>query len=395
MEVRRFAPYVAVVAALATYGLPLTPALAFFAVALCALISLTFGRAMRHFASGPAFTLLILFCAATVVSVSLSVDRPASVPAILPLISSGVLVSVLAKDFKAGDLHWLQRAFLALSLAIVLSVTWAAAVAPGATPSVWMAESDLPYLAVPNDLLILALLAPHSMALACGEDHLVVRALAVLVLGSSFGLTIIFRSRLAIATIVVGLAIVLLAMRTRMRWVAAVAAVLGFAFIGVDGVLGDFSLTTKILHGTWDTRLPLWLAAWRMFLDAPLWGQGPYAFSILGPTYLHALALPNWLVIDPRYIPWPHNLYLELLAERGVAGFGPVLALLVFALARAARGLRYAEPALRRHIAGVMGFFACFMLAGCFELSLDRYWVVTVLFINAAYIQILVNKGRE
>ncbi len=393
MEACRLAPYIAVAVALTTYGLPLSPALAFFAVGLTALVSLMLGRPMRHFVSDPVLNLLILFVVATIVSVWLSIDRSVSAPAILPLISSGLLVLVLLKDFRRGDLHWLQRAFLALSLAIIVSVALTVVAAPGETPSQWMARANLPYLAVPNDLLILALLAPHSIALASGEDHVVVRMFAVLVLGSSLGLTIIFRSRLAVATIVLGLAVVLLVLRTRTRWLLGAGVLVGLVFVAVDGIAGGFALTGKILHGTWDTRLPLWLAAWHMFLDSPLWGQGPYAFSVLGPSYLHALALPNWVVTDPRYIPWPHNLYLELLAERGVVSLMAVLALLALVLVRITHSMRRAGPVLRRHFAAVLGFFICLVLAGCFELSFDRYWLVTVFFVNVAYVQILVDKG--
>lgn len=391
MEAYRLAPYLGVVIALTCYGLPLSPAVPFVVLGLLAITSLMMGRPVQRLASGLELKLLGLFALLTVLSVLLSADRLASVPAILPLISSGLLILVLAKDFQRIDLPWLQRAFLALSLAISVSVALAAATAPGLTPSQWIMRANLAYLVVPNDLLILALLAPHSLALMYGDDHLLIRIIAALVLAASLALTIIFRSRLTLATMALGIVVGLLVLRTRIRWLLAALTLMALAFVVVDGVTG-FALTGKILHGTWDTRLPLWLAAWHMFLDAPLWGHGPYTFGILGPAYLHALTLPAWVVIDPRYIPWPHNLYLELLAERGAVSLMVLLALLVLILIRIVYGLRRSDAALRRHFAAVLGFFVCFLLAGIFELSFDRYWLVTVFFINVAYVQVLTEE---
>jgi O-antigen ligase len=51
----------------------------------------------------------------------------------------------------------------------------------------------------------------------------------------------------------------------------------------------------RILYG----RIPVWLAAWAMFLQAPVLGHGPHTFFYTGP--------------DATGMGWPHNLYLELL----------------------------------------------------------------------------------
>ena len=102
-------------------------------------------------------------------------------------------------------------------------------------------------------------------------------------------------------------------------------AVLLVGFLVVDGVMG-FALTSKFTRVV-DSRISLWLMAWEMFLHAPWLGQGPATFRVLYPLYLEIVPFPDWVVMDPwgGPVPWAHNLYLELLAERFDGGFDRVL----------------------------------------------------------------------
>ena len=73
-------------------------------------------------------------------------------------------------------------------------------------------------------------------------------------------------------------------------------AVIGTALVILLGLFADgflgFPLLTKF-ETVADFRFTLWLAAWNMFLDAPLLGHGPYSFGPLVTSYVHDLLPPQ------------------------------------------------------------------------------------------------------
>jgi O-antigen ligase len=102
---------------------------------------------------------------------------------------------------------------------------------------------------------------------------------------------------------------------------------------------------------------------------------------VLQEPYVAALALPSWIPVDQRSVPWTHNLYLETLAEQGIVG----LAALVVLLAAALRSARYAAARApgaeaRTLAAGALGGLVAIAVAGLVELSFVREWVVVATF---------------
>jgi O-antigen ligase len=70
-----------------------------------------------------------------------------------------------------------------------------------------------------------------------------------------------------------------------------------------------------------DPRFALWSAAVALFVEAPILGHGARTYGILYQARLHDLDLPSWVFAEQRFVPWPHNLYLELLTEQGLVRF--------------------------------------------------------------------------
>ena len=165
--------------------------------------------------------------------------------------------------------------------------------------------------------------------------------------------------------------------------------------MGLDALQG-FSLLDKFL-GVWGTRLPLWTSAWQMFLDAPVFGHGPNAFAILGQVHLDSQVLPAWIPQDPRAgIPWAHNLYLELLAERGLLGAASFVCLLAVAWRRV-WGLRKigGSEEIRTYAASVSASLLGIIAAGLFELTFIRYWFVIMIFAVLAIVQALPTDPKS
>jgi O-antigen ligase len=263
----------------------------------------------------------------------------------------------------------------------VLSLGLAAALLWG----VWQAGGQVlavgsPILLVPNDAALLAVLAPLSLATLSQRPRSVGGLMAALALLLSAGSIVLLQSRTALLTMVAALVVATVLLHGRRQ--LAVALACGMALLAlmplVDGAFG-FPLVAKFVrHWDWggNGRLPLWRAAWAMFLDAPWWGHGPHTFVQLYRSYLHQLGLP----ISSRVSPWAHNLYLEVLAERGIIGFIALAVLLVHGLVAAWRLQAAATGEAHRLGVGALAGLIGLCGAAAVELTFLRQWVVIVLF---------------
>jgi O-antigen ligase len=234
---------------------------------------------------------------------------------------------------------------------------------------------DLPILVVPNDLTFLAVVAPLSLVLIYraprGGMGLVAAASIVLSLGA-IG---VFCSRTAALTMVLGLLSTVVLVQPRQRLVrgfAGVCVLLGVALLANVLFFSDSQVITKFAHDwTLSGRTRYWSTAWAMFREAPWSGQGPHTFGIFHRT------------------PWPHNLYLEVLAEQGLVGLLALVSLMICSLIAAWKIQRTAPAEVRLlgtgALAGLIGFWS----AGVVELSLLREWVVTTLFVLLGIIRYL------
>jgi len=118
--------------------------------------------------------------------------------------------------------------------------------------------------------------------------------------------------------------------------------------------------------------------AWRMFLDRPLLGVGAGNYTARFPEYVEEVSS-----VAREYEPdgpnYPHSLYLEVLAETGLAG----LALFGLALAACFAGLARARAAF-----GEAGLAAELALARGLEIALIGYLLSSV-FLHGHHIRYL------
>jgi O-antigen ligase len=79
------------------------------------------------------------------------------------------------------------------------------------------------------------------------------------------------------------------------------------------------------------SRMYLWQSGWEMFLSAPWFGHGLGGFAELFDKY--RLGAPVEPGLDIRFTPWPHNVLIEIMVEKGIAGLVAFVALLALAVA--------------------------------------------------------------
>jgi len=235
-------------------------------------------------------------------------------------------------------------------------------------------------LMVPNDISLAAVLLACPLALvAAPAASRRVKALAWLTILLSALAIGLLRSRTAMLVAGVEIALISLAWRRVLLLLppAAVLLLLADHWLGLQLLDKLLGLQGVGAHGV-DGRLGLWQAAWAMFERAPLLGHGAQAYADQHGEYL-----PAWSPRFPeRRAAWAHNLYLETLADQGIAGLAALSLIFYRALRDSCvlfvQGLRkgyiYHEGVFA--LAGLVGF----LVAAGLELSFIRRWVPLVMF---------------
>ncbi|MCB1875849.1 MAG: O-antigen ligase family protein [Chromatiales bacterium] len=318
---------------------------------------------------------LIAYLLASLLSLGVSTFASQLFPKSLSLIPAALLFAIIAGQAGKRAALWLTEVLAATAGLVAAVFAGLALLYPDASPTERMGLAGYPQFGVPNDLLFAAILSPLALTSLLRQE-LRPRLLGGLSLLAIMSTVILYRSRGAVLVLLVGLLTFTAARRPRL--VMPVITGLILLILGLDA-LQSFALTEKF-GGLWGARLPLWQGAWNMFLDAPLLGHGPGSFEILYDAYVRPESAPDWAAHDPRKAPWPHQIYLEALAERGILGGLALSALLVTALKTAWSGLRLNNTATVRNLfAALLGSLAAIAIAGLFELSLVRHWLQVVL----------------
>lgn len=276
---------------------------------------------------------------------SLALTIPASGPAL------ALYLLLTRTDASVG------RAMVATlaALAAVQSIVVLALTMLAGDPVSTVAAARLTWLIVPNDIAAAACLVPWLWRTwSCGK----VRAIG--------------------GTLLVAAACVALESRTAL--LALLAGLAAWTALGIDGArinarlalaVGVFAVPALVVAkgmASIDVRLGLWQSAFELWRAHPAIGIGPHAFAQHYGAHLDAAAR----ALDPRGMPWPHSLPLELAAETGLVGLLAALggAWLIAPLIRAG-----ARTELRAPLAAA----AAFAVIALFEATLLRLWVWNVL----------------
>ena len=324
------------------------------------------------------FPAVFFFLVATALSVLASVDPHRSLRLSVALVPGTLLFLLIAHYFRGfQDVRRLCLILSIVSFSLALTVLWAAAGAGDSASQLWVADMKHPLLIVPNDGTFLSLLAPFSLVLFSRATRRAESILAVLFLASTACAVCVLHSRVAVLTLIFSLTCTATLFRPRLGLVVGLGTL--STTLLIDGYLG-FPLLEKFGHFR-DARISLWLVALSLFSAAPLVGQGPHTFGLFyQPDTLahHRLA---GITVDPHdYVPWAHNLYLELLAEQGLLGFIAFVIVFSSGLRAAWRTRRVGIAEERAFAIGIFSALVGLCFAATVELTLLRQWVVILLF---------------
>ena len=266
--------------------------------------------------------------------------------------------------------------FTILSLIISTNALLAAYMANSGNPLSWVQEISNVYIVVPNDLVLVAILIPFSGVLAFKKTKSAVGVLAIISILMALSAVIIYQSRGGMVCSMVSIVCIVFLLSQR-RLIEICTASAAFLLL-VDWIQG-FAIMDK-LGNVWQSRLFIWIIGWEMFADALWLGHGPRAFGQLYLPYRNNLDLSDRILVDNRWMPWAHNLYLEVLVEQGIIGFLCLVLLMLFGFLTISKLLRNGIKDIRMLCVGVFASFASIVVAALFELSFIRHWFVILLF---------------
>jgi len=348
-------------------------------LALISILATVFRPGNKPITSAALTMPLFIFLAATGLSILFSEEMSRSGRLSVSFLPGLLLFFIVADHFegmRGTRLLYICYSSVALGLAaILLGTAW---MNSDIEPSDWVSKVGSPLLVVPNDVTLLSLIAPLSLTLFYLHPRSMSGVIAVLSLVLGLCTACVFQSRVALLTLMVSVSCTISCLRPRL--VLPCGLTIFILVVILDGFLG-FRVVAKCIE-YWDGagRIPLWLSAWSMFLDAPLLGHGPHSFLSFYQNYLHRMSFPDWLHVDPRVIPWAHNLYIEILAEQGIVGLLAFGYLLACVISKARRILSSEDREVRVFGAGVLGGLISFCIAAGLELTFLRLWVVVVFF---------------
>lgn len=306
-------------------------------------------------------TLLAILCA-WFISVSLSIDWQRSLELSSTLIPGLLCYWILRlQPLNHRILFTLALGFGLCGLIFSIQIIFAAFTQ--ADPQTIINDSGILIMVTPNDGVLLLVCA--SVCKLYRHRYLLILSTLVIVL--TVACVWILQSRLMALLLLSAIAAQLLLRSHRYQWWLLIA--ISGSMILIDAYF-DWLLIGKFT-GWFDNRWQLWKAAVDQFMGSPLWGQGMHTFGLLYDPSL----LPSSGEFDRRSMPWPHNLFLELLAGGGLLLFSSaaLVWLRIWILCACIKDLFY-----RTNLLILLGIIT---LSAALDLTLLRLWTVVAIFL--------------
>lgn len=339
------------------------------------------------------FFILFIYLVLTSISCVFSINVTQSIKMSSYILPCIILYYLTIKNFKLDTLNYI---FITLSSTSILISTLLFLVIifnPSLSPTEWIKLASFSNITVPNDLIILALYSPISLSIIYVTKKMTLKVLSFISLLFSLITIMFFLSRTSFAVYLVSLFCMFSLIKPKN---ALVFAVLLIPMIFIADSFNHHLLLNKITSlPTWTARIPLWLAAWHIFLDSPFFGSGSGSFALLIDSYLNNIVVPDWVYRDSRHIPWAHNLYLETMAERGIIGILFLVYFLIYLGGVLWKTYKINEFYTKIMASAVLSMLVGILIAGMFELSLNRHWFLVILSVIAALTTILSEQSQS
>lgn len=225
-------------------------------------------------------------------------------------------------------------------------------------------------LVVPNDITFLIIFIPLLLSISVIQKKAITAIFLLIYILLTLTAISFLQSRTAIVCLIISAAIFSGIYRPKLL-------ALTFVILLPSIVLMDYFLGHSMLVKRWDlgARREIWTTSFAMIADKPWLGHGGLSFSQLYQSY--QAVVPD--KIDSRHMPWPHNLYIEVLVERGITGLIIFLAIIYRNIKILIQSLS-SDHNYKLLACGLLSAWSAFLFAALVELSFIRYWVIVIFF---------------
>jgi len=327
--------------------------------------------------------LVMIFISVTLLSIIFSKDINRSLFTSFPLEPAILVFFITAYYYRSNnDLIATYASLFIISMGSIFLLFLTAISNPDKQTLMWVKLSQIPIIIVPNDISFACIVAPLILGVCY---YLNIAALFYFVFPCILFIAItasIYQSAVSLLCLGVSLScFFLLGRKFYIFWLLLLSLLL---VLGIDIFLGQPLVGKVILtikHKGWDPRVALWIVAFGMFLASPLLGYGPHTFvHYYNKEFIDQLNLPSYLPLDPRSVPWAHNLYLEMLAERGFIGFLSLVSIMSVSIYFGYRLIKLCPSRERFLVIGVFSAMIGFCAGSIVEFTFLRFWVVVIFF---------------
>jgi len=339
----------------------------------------------------PTVICIFLFIISLFISYSVSKDKILSFQLSLVLFPALLLYFLIIENSNIKNIFWLYILLTIVIFNISFTYIITSLYSVDSDPGLWIKKISNPSFLVPNDLIILPILLPFTIVLFIKTNQFSLKILSIVTILSSIIAICLYQSRLGMLLLIICNIIAGIMLFRKSSIYGITITIL--LFLLVDW-FQDFAIISKCSTIGWKSRLPVWITAFTMFVDSPIIGHGPRTFGIHYFEYLNKTNLPSWFIIDKRFTPWAHNLYLEILAEQGLIGFTIISILLIYTFILSVKLIKSDNYNL--YLLSIAPFISLVLIlvGGFFELSFIRHWFVIIFFILLAIINSLTNTKK-
>jgi O-antigen ligase len=325
------------------------------------------------------FWLVVGFLIAVLTATYFSFDQLKSLHFIISLLP-GIMIFYLISEYVVfHHLRYIYIILIATDLILSLLLLGVSYVSDFNEPTNWINETSITFLKVPNDIIYITFSIPLLGYIFSTEKFISLIAIGIYFFIIT-SVIVIYRSRLSLIIIAIYMIMYLILYEKKLSVIISILLVFILFCVGVDAITG-FSMLHRLLSSWGASRIPLWIAAWILFMKCPFVGHGPGIFLLKYKEILEEYHLSKLLLADPRLMPWAHNLYLESLAETGIISFIFFISLILLSYNSLIKVLRLGARGLNLQAYPLMSMLIAFNFAAFFELSFWRQWVPVVFFL--------------
>jgi len=244
----------------------------------------------------------------------------------IPLILLGTAIFFLSYtalySLEEKDFYRFLLLFSLFFATFEFRIIWISLSMPGLTPESIIVRLGSPAILVPNDFAYFTILFPFFVLASLKTFNRRFHSVFLIFLYSiSLYTAVILESRLALFGFLLPALVIsyrIISPKKKIYIMLALAPLLllitALPFFADKG-------TASI-----ETRIVLWISALNGILDGPLAGNGLGSFGAFYELQkLNGnLITSSYLAMDSRYIPWPHNLFLEIMYSFGLLVIIPI-----------------------------------------------------------------------